>query len=61
MCVKAVLAVADLERKDVNLDLIKVSTLVRPHNLLRKPYAAHELPIARDGMLEVLFTLTVAV
>lgn len=24
MCVKAVLAVADLERKDVNLDLIKV-------------------------------------
>jgi T-complex protein 1 subunit epsilon len=24
MCVKAVLAVADLDRKDVNLDLIKV-------------------------------------
>jgi T-complex protein 1 subunit epsilon len=24
MCVRAVLAVADLERKDVNLDLIKV-------------------------------------
>ena len=24
MCVKAVLAVADLKRKDVNLDLIKV-------------------------------------
>ena len=27
ICVKAVLAVADLERKDVNLDLIKVSLL----------------------------------
>lgn len=26
MCVKAVLAVADLERRDVNLDLIKVLT-----------------------------------
>jgi T-complex protein 1 subunit epsilon len=26
ICVKAVLAVADLERKDVNLDLIKAST-----------------------------------
>ncbi len=25
ICVKAVLAVADLERKDVNLDLIKVN------------------------------------
>jgi T-complex protein 1 subunit epsilon len=25
ICVKAVLAVADLDRKDVNLDLIKVS------------------------------------
>lgn len=29
MCVKAVLAVADLERKDVNLDLIKVRWLGR--------------------------------
>lgn len=29
MCVKAVLAVADLERKDVNLDLIKVESKVR--------------------------------
>lgn len=28
ICVKAVLAVADLERKDVNLDLIKVSLLL---------------------------------
>ena len=28
MCVKAVLAVADLERKDVNLDLIKVESKV---------------------------------
>lgn len=28
MCVKAVLAVADLERKDVNLDLIKVRVLL---------------------------------
>ena len=27
ICVKAVLAVADLERKDVNLDLIKVMPL----------------------------------
>ena len=27
MCVNAVLAVADLDRKDVNLDLIKVSKL----------------------------------
>ncbi len=27
MCVKAVLAVADLARKDVNLDLIKVGLL----------------------------------
>jgi len=27
MCVKAVLTVADLQRKDVNLDLIKVSVL----------------------------------
>ena len=27
MCVKAVLAVADLKRKDVNLDLIKVGTM----------------------------------
>ena len=26
MCVKAVLAVADLQRKDVNLDLIKAGT-----------------------------------
>ena len=26
ICVKAVLAVADLERRDVNLDLIKVSS-----------------------------------
>ena len=49
MCVKAVLAVADLERKDVNLDLIKVSALVRPQDLLHKPYAAPELPTARDG------------
>ena len=28
MCVKAVLAVADLSRKDVNLDLIKVELLL---------------------------------
>lgn len=28
ICVKAVLAVADLERRDVNLDLIKVSLLL---------------------------------
>ena len=28
MCVQAVLAVADLDRKDVNLDLIKASTLM---------------------------------
>jgi T-complex protein 1 subunit epsilon len=28
MCVKAVLAVADLERKDVNLDLIKIECKV---------------------------------
>ena len=27
MCVKAVLAVADLKRKDVNLDLIKVGSI----------------------------------
>ena len=40
MCVKAVLAVADLERKDVNLDLIKVSTLEYPH-------APHWTPDAR--------------
>ena len=29
ICVKAVLAVADLDRKDVNLDLIKVRGLKR--------------------------------
>jgi hypothetical protein len=28
MCVKAVLAVADMEHKDVNLDLIKVESKV---------------------------------
>jgi T-complex protein 1 subunit epsilon len=31
MCVKAVLAVADLERRDVNLDLIKVRVDARGH------------------------------
>lgn len=40
MCVKAVLAVADLERKDVNLDLIKVVTTTAPsHKLSMLPSA----------------------
>jgi len=30
MCVKAVLAVADLKRKDVNLELIKARARARP-------------------------------
>ena len=33
MCVNAVLAIADLERKDVNLDLIKVDLSQKPQSL----------------------------
>lgn len=55
MCVKAVLAVADLERKDVNLDLIKVSTLVRPQDLLWKPCRDEMWGVLSQSNLQHLF------
>ncbi len=48
ICVKAVLAVADLDRKDVNLDLIKVCVTgaARPWALInrskRQPFSASD-------------------
>ena len=36
MCVAAVMTVADLERKDVNLDLIKASTFLSSRSLMPK-------------------------
>lgn len=54
MCVKAVLAVADLARKDVNLELIKVQMsagsgphVFRPHALQAQQLASHQRQV--DG------------
>ena len=44
ICVKAVLAVADLDRKDVNLDLIKVSTCPSMMSLLIEHGAFFQAP-----------------
>lgn len=58
MCVKAVLAVADLERKDVNLDLIKVRDIAVPqrntlYRLLRRLSCAGAVWMREGGRQRV--------